>query len=169
MGVYPTLLDKEIIMLMYEAGMRKVKLAIESGSERVLKEVMHRNFNLGSIKEIVKECHKYNMHVSGSFVIGMIGETKEEIVETLDFSTAVGLDGVAFETAVPLPGTDFYYEAVEKGYLPASYSFRNAVMADKSILNIPKGSPDFVMHPDELAKMIERKERDFSALRNSSS
>jgi len=164
LGVYPPILDKEIIRLMFEAGAREIKLSIESGSKRVLKYIMHRNIDLDSIKEIVKECHKYGMKVYGSFVLGMIGETKQEIFQTLNFPNKIKLDGASFYIALPIPGSDFYNEALTKGYLSKPYNFRNLVMSDLSILRIPESSPDFSISTEELRDLIVRKQNDFSKI-----
>jgi magnesium-protoporphyrin IX monomethyl ester (oxidative) cyclase len=164
LGVYPPILDKEIIRLMFESGAHKIKLAIESGSKRVLKNIMHRDIDPEKIKEIVNECHKYGMQVYGSFVLGMIGETKQEIFQTLNFPNKVRLDGANFQVAVPFPGTNFYNEALVKGYLPKQYNFRNLVMSDSSILKIPESSPEFAISPEELRDLIARKEKDFTKI-----
>ncbi|HNX82419.1 MAG TPA: radical SAM protein [Candidatus Omnitrophota bacterium] len=157
LGIYPHVLDKEVIRRMVNAGVRDVRLSIESGSKRVLKEIMHRDLDLDRIPMIIGELHRYGINVSGQFVVGMIGETKKEFFESLNFPVIAKLDSATFERAFPLPGTDFFNEARKKGYLPKPNNFRRTFISQASILRIPKGSPDYCLSSVEQEMYIRKR------------
>jgi anaerobic magnesium-protoporphyrin IX monomethyl ester cyclase len=52
-----------------------------------------------------------------TFCVGLPGETKQTVQNTIDFVRSVEPDSVQFSFAVPFPGTAFYRDAVEKGWL----------------------------------------------------
>jgi radical SAM superfamily enzyme YgiQ (UPF0313 family) len=141
---------------MAQAGARTIKISIESGSQRVLSDIMHRNFDLMSADKIVKECHRRNLSVEGVFIVGLIGEKKQEILETFAFAEKLKLDNAVFYAATPFPGTSFYDMAVKRGYVSATSYFRDAFITDTSILRIPRSSPDFALAPQALSSLIKK-------------
>ena len=126
LGFYPPLFDEETIRLMASAGASRFKLSIESASGRVLRDLMGRDGYIKDIRRVVGWGKKYGLRVDGSFVVGMPGETEEELARTLKFSSEVGLDSSSFQIATPLPGTDLFMELQAKGILPKNYNFRKA-------------------------------------------
>lgn len=154
LGFHINSLDKEIIALLADSGISSVTLPIESTSERVLKEVMRKNVDLAKVKNIIKECHQYNLPVIGSFVVGMVGESKEDLLKTMNFAARAGFDRANLFVALPIPGTDFYNECLNKGYLPTNFKLTDMVWSDLSVLRIPKSSPDFAVTPKELQALI---------------
>lgn len=155
-GFRPEILDRDSIRLVSESGAQLIKISIESGSERSRRKIMRRHYSLDFVKKIIKECHSYKLRVNGSFIFGMIGENLNDLFKTLQFIRQSGLDSFAIAFVVPLPGTDFYNEAVEKGYLSISRNFRDVVMDNIYTLKIPRSSPDFIMQPDKLTNLLKR-------------
>ncbi|GAG13210.1 unnamed protein product, partial [marine sediment metagenome] len=55
---------------------------------------------------------------TGYFIIGMLGETKDTIRQTIAFARELALDHYAVSIAAPLPGTELYDTAVARGLIP---------------------------------------------------
>ncbi len=53
----------------------------------------------------------------GYFILGLPGETQETITQTIGFSKKLPLDLALFHIAVPYPGTPFWFEALQEGWL----------------------------------------------------
>ena len=53
----------------------------------------------------------------GDFIIGLPGETKETIRNTVEFAKRIKLDSGQFSVATPLPGTEFYNWCRDKGFI----------------------------------------------------
>lgn len=158
-GLMFNTLDEEMIRLMSESGAYQLTFAIESASERVLREIIHKSVNLKIVKNIVEEAHRYDIGVHGMFVMGFPGEKREEILRTLEFPFRAGFDSVSFFIVNPLPGSELYDACNRKGYLVENYS----AMDFKTVnIRIPEDSPDYVMEPDELIKLIDEKTREFN-------
>ena len=108
-------MDEETFRLMSESGCDGIGVAIESGSERVLKELINKPVKLTNVPNLIKLAHKYNLYVSANFVIGFPGETWEEIRQTLTFAESCGIDYAKIYVAQPLLGTRLYDSAKELG------------------------------------------------------
>ena len=117
-GVALWALDEQLINLMRRAGCYHITIAVESGSPRVLKEIIGKPIDLVRVPNIVKACKKAGMNLSAMFVVGFPGETREEIQQTFDYAMNMGADAVHFFTATPYPGTKLFKECVEKKLIP---------------------------------------------------
>jgi len=152
-GLMIKTLDKKMIKVMAESGAYQVTIAIESGSRRVLKEIIHKPV---PPKEVVKEFvdlfHKYGVQVHGLFVVGFPGEKKKEIIKTLEYPFDVGFESVTYFTANPMPGSELYDICKEKGYLKEN-GYKDFKAAE---IIIPKKSSDYFMSPIELTKLVEK-------------
>ncbi len=158
-GLYFNSLDAELIQIMAEAGAYQLTIAVESASKRVLKDIIHKKVDIDRVKDVIEEVHKYDIDVHGMFIVGFPGEKREEIMATFDFPFKVGFDSVSFFIACPMPGAELYKECEEKGYLSSNYSLLDLKTPN---IHIPKDSPDYVMDPDELEKLVNQKTREFN-------
>ncbi|MBF0382867.1 MAG: B12-binding domain-containing radical SAM protein [Magnetococcales bacterium] len=158
-GLYLDSLDDEIIGLMAESGAYQLTFAVESASKRVLKEIIHKNVPLDRIKSLVDSAHRHDISVHGMFLVGSIGETKEEIMRTMDFPFTVGFDSASFFIVNPLPGSPLYDECLSKGYLGENYS---ALDFKTPNIHIPTTSPDYTIDPSELEALVEQKTNEYN-------
>ena len=110
--------DQEMLHLMGRSGCWMIAWGIESASREIL-----RRARKGTNPEKAERALRWSKAVGiknwGYFMIGLPGETKETIQQTIDFSKRLPLDLALFHIAAPYPGTPFYYEAVEKGWFKA--------------------------------------------------
>lgn len=119
-GVRADSLDKELLTAMKEAGCVRIVVAPESGNQYVVDHIIKKKLNLRKVEEAVSLSKQLGLRVDCFFVIGSIGETKENIRETLAFASKLrklGASYLIFSIATPHYGTDLYEEAREKRYL----------------------------------------------------
>ena len=102
-----TLTDK-MLDLLKRAGCVGVNIAVESGNERVLKEVVLKPVKLHSVAKKVNQIQQADMFVLANFIIGFPGETWAEIRETISFAESCGADYVKIFVALPLKGTKLW-------------------------------------------------------------
>lgn len=117
------LMDRELIRLMKESGCYQITISPESGSERVLKEIIHKPGTKVHSKQVADWCREFDIELEADFVIGFPGETWEEIRQTTNFADELNADAVKFAIATPFPGTELFEVAVRKGCLPADFNF----------------------------------------------
>ena len=118
-GIAPWTLDDELLEAMARSGCYEVNLSIESGSVRVLTEVMGKPNFLAEIPRIVATCKRLGIFVSGYYMIGFPSETMKEVQQTLRAPIRFGFSDAYFNIWFPVPGTRLYREAVEQGVLLA--------------------------------------------------
>ncbi len=113
-GIRMDYLDDEMLELMKEAGQYLITVAVESGTDRVLKK-MRKGTTVDKIRKNIALIRKHGFPVAGFFILGYPTETREEIMQTIRFSKDLGLVRANFFTYLPLPGTDSYHELVSSG------------------------------------------------------
>jgi anaerobic magnesium-protoporphyrin IX monomethyl ester cyclase len=112
-------LTKDALAAMREAGMYRVIAPFESGSNRVLKKVVGKvHSTVEHHHNVIEWVHAAGLELIGMFVIGMPGETRGEIYETLKFAEShPQIDYTVFSIATPMVGTRLMRQVVEQGRL----------------------------------------------------
>ena len=101
--------------LMVEAGCVGINVAIESGNQRVMDEIVLKPVNLETVPPLIRKVHDAGLWVIANFIIGFPGESWDEIRETIEFAEKCGADYVKFFIAVPLKGTKMWDMASDMG------------------------------------------------------
>ena len=79
-------LDTEMVDLMVESGCEYINIAIESGSERVTRDIVLKPLDYEHAKKMVAYARKKGLFVAANFIIGFPTETWTEIRKTIDFA-----------------------------------------------------------------------------------
>ena len=108
--------DIEMFRLMRRAGCYMLSIGGESGNSEILKNIK-KGTNPESIANTVKILRRTGINSLVYFLIGLPGETRDTIRETLDFCKKINPDYVEFYPATPYPGTDFYDIAVKQNII----------------------------------------------------
>lgn len=123
-------LNEEMLELMKKSGCEYINIAIESGVKRVLQEVIHKPIDLEYAKKMVSKMKELKIDITANFIIGFPGETWSEIRQTLKFAEELNADYTKIFIATPLPNTELYQIAKEKGYLRPGFSFNQHLWTD---------------------------------------
>jgi len=110
-------LDREMLEAIRGAGIRQLVLPIESGSDRVLKHVMHKPLKLSIVEQVVRDCRELGIYTYASILIGLPGETKADIEDSLQFLKTTYTNWFSIFCANPLVGSKMFDICVENGYL----------------------------------------------------
>lgn len=127
--------DAEQLKLMKRAGCFMIAWGLESGSEAVLKRA-RKGTTVTRIQEAIRASHAAGIMNWGYFIIGLPGETVETIQETIALSKQIPVDIALFHIATPYPGTPFYYEAVQNGWIDME-RWEDYDMYSHTVLNYP--------------------------------
>ena len=101
-------LDEELIDLMIESGCQYIDIAIESGNERVTRDIVLKPLNFEHAKKTVAYARKKGLFVASNFIIGFPTETWSEIRETIKFAEELNVDYAKFFIALPLRNTELF-------------------------------------------------------------
>ncbi|TMC53422.1 MAG: B12-binding domain-containing radical SAM protein [Chloroflexi bacterium] len=108
-----THVDQALFEQMHRAGCKRIFFGIESGDERVLKE-MKKGITPDQARAAVEACVAAGIKAAGFFMVGYIGETTDSLIRSINFSSSLPLDYVSYTIAYPLPGTGFYDRVRER-------------------------------------------------------
>jgi anaerobic magnesium-protoporphyrin IX monomethyl ester cyclase len=105
---------------MKRAGCIRLRLGVESGSQRIL-DLMKKRINKTQIEKAVKMCKKVGIEAFCFFMLGYPTETEKEMRETIDFAIKLNPDWAMFSITTPYPQTELYRFASELNLINKDY------------------------------------------------
>lgn len=115
------LVDKELLTLMKQAGCKQINFGIESGNERVRKQIIHKgNFSNKDIYKVFKYCKTLKIIIACYFMIGHPTETKKELNDTKNMILNSKIDVLGLSIPTPFPGSVLYEIALKEGIISPS-------------------------------------------------
>lgn len=154
-GVRIDRVDNQMLKLMKKSGCYQLTFGIESGNEYVVNRIIRKGINLKQVKPIVREAKRLGILVHLFFMIGLPGETKKQMNDTLRFAKYLNPDSASFAIATPLPGSKLYDICLEKGYLKENFKFEDTLYRKANI-----NTPDF--STQDLEKLADKMNYNFN-------
>jgi radical SAM superfamily enzyme YgiQ (UPF0313 family) len=108
--------DYETLKAMKEAGCRLLIVGYESGDPQILKNIK-KGATVQRALDFQRDCHKLGLAVHGDFILGLPGETRESIRNTIEFAKQLDCETIQVSVAHAFPGTEFFDYAKEKGFI----------------------------------------------------
>jgi len=143
-GVRADGLDENLLTKMKASGCKKIRIAPESGVQRVVDQIIKKNLDLKKVENAVVLSRKVGIKVGCFFILGLIGETKEDMKATIKYAyklRQLGADSFYFSYATPLYGTELYEQAKRAGLLRDCFS-DEALAATEPLIETPEFTAD---------------------------
>ena len=124
-------LDRKFLELLSHVGVTQLILAVESGSERVLKQVMRKPLKLDIVRRVVNDCRDLGIYTDCNVLIGLPGETQKDIADAREFLKTINADWFRINVATPLAGSEMYEICKERDYFkeaPIQGNFKKAII-----------------------------------------
>jgi anaerobic magnesium-protoporphyrin IX monomethyl ester cyclase len=141
--------DKEMLLLMRKAGLKRIHYGIESGVDAILKRI-NKKITTHEARRAVQLAKEAGLQVMTFFMIGLIDESYEDMKKTVDFAMELKSDYSTFNITVPWPGTQLYKQALESGIIPYDYWLQYAIEPAKDFVIVR-----FIENKVDLKTMIE--------------
>jgi len=141
-GIAVYAINEDIGELLKVAGVTTISLAVESGSDFVLKQIIDKPLRVAAIKPAVEILRKNGISVHAFIVIGLPGELEKHREETMKMLLDVGFDWVKIFLAIPVAGSRLYEICKENGYLLDSDFSR--YVTTKANIRTPEIDPDYI-------------------------
>ncbi len=148
--------DYETLCSLKKGGCRLLCVGFESGNQGIL-DRMHKQLNLSQSKQFVKDAKKAGIMIHGCYLVGLPGETRQTLEETLAFAKELNTDTAQFFPLMVYPGTEAYQWAKDEGYL-LTEDFRNWLTPD-GLHNCVVERPE--LSNDTLVAFCDRARREF--------
>jgi radical SAM superfamily enzyme YgiQ (UPF0313 family) len=104
---------------MKKAGCHTIILGIESFNISSL-EKYGRITSKEKIENLIRKANEIKLNICADFIIGLPGETKRDILQTIKYSKSLDIDYASFNIAAPLPGSVFKKSAIADGRINES-------------------------------------------------
>jgi len=108
--------DIETLHAMKESGLRALCVGFESGNQALLVRIGKGN-TLSRMEDFARNAKSLGVKIHGCFMVGLPGESKATMQETLQFALRLPLDTAQFYPLMVYPGTRAYREAAEAGHI----------------------------------------------------
>jgi radical SAM superfamily enzyme YgiQ (UPF0313 family) len=115
-------IDEEIAKVLDENGCRELLLGAESGSDRILKEIIKKGYAHGTedVRNCARVLSRTRIHGRYNFMCGTPTETKKELHESMDLADWIHKTDknslVNFDAYAPYPGSEAYEEALKTNF-----------------------------------------------------
>jgi hopanoid biosynthesis associated radical SAM protein HpnJ len=104
------------LKVLKDNGLRLLLVGYESGNQRILNNVK-KGIRLDVARRFTREAKALGIAIHGTFILGLPGETRESIEETIRFACEIDPDTIQVSLAAPYPGTALYEEARRNDWL----------------------------------------------------
>src|SRR3989344_6944170 len=158
-------ISPELLALMKKAGCYEIGFGIESGSDRIL-QFIKKATTTDLIRKGIKMTQEAGIDVRGFFMIGFPTETREEIMQTIEFAKQLDVDVAQFMVSTPFPGTEMWEIAKANGtisddwnsftfYAPDKMPFSSNILNGDELLALyKKAYKSFYIRPKFILKQL---------------
>ena len=112
-------------------GCRLFVVGYETGNQQILHNIK-KGMLVDVARKFTKDCHELGIKIHGTFILGLPGESKETIQETIRFAKDINPHTIQISLAAPYPGTFLYKQAKENGW----FDTNNADLVDDNGMQI---------------------------------
>ena len=96
---------RETLKVLRDNGLRLLLVGYEMRQPADPAQHQEGHADRGRAKRFTKDCHELGITIHGTFILGLPGETKETIEETIRFATEINPHTIQVSLAAPYPGT----------------------------------------------------------------
>ncbi len=119
-------MPRETLKVMKDGGLRLLLVGYESGNQQILHNIK-KGMRIEVAERFTKDCHELGIVIHGTFILGLPGETKQTIEETMAFARRINPHTIQVSLAAPYPGTFLFKQAIENGW----FDEKNAELLDE--------------------------------------
>ncbi len=110
---------RDTLKVLRDNGLRLLLVGYESGNQQILHNIK-KGMRIEVAREFTRNCHELGIKIHGTFILGLPGETRETIEETIRFATEINPHTLQVSLAAPYPGTFLHRQATENGWFDAA-------------------------------------------------
>ena len=129
-------LDEATVALMARSGCIGIKFGVESAAEEVLRHI-GKPVDPEQVRKVVSWAAAHGIRTHATYTFGLLGETRRTMETTLEYAIKLNTDSVQFSIATPYPGTKFYEQLKQEGWLK-SFDWQNYDGSVSCVVDYPQ-------------------------------
>ncbi len=106
---------RKTLEIMKANGLRLLLVGYESGNQQILINIK-KGLRTEVARQFTKDCHELGIVIHGTFILGLPGETRETMQETMNYAMELNPHTIQVSLAAPYPGTFLYKQATDNGW-----------------------------------------------------
>lgn len=118
--ISPQSMDEKLFAAFKKANFYKINIGLESGSERIRREVLKRDYSNEDFLNVISMARRHGLKIYVYNMIGLPGESFSDHMETVLLNRQCQPDGHFTGIFFPYPGTELYDTCVKQGLLKGS-------------------------------------------------
>jgi radical SAM superfamily enzyme YgiQ (UPF0313 family) len=112
---------RKTLEVLRDNGLHLLLVGYESGNQKILHNIK-KGILVDVARRFTKDCHELGIMIHGTFIMGLPGETKETIEETIRYATEINPHTIQVSLAAPYPGTFLFNQATKNGWLDDAHA-----------------------------------------------
>jgi radical SAM superfamily enzyme YgiQ (UPF0313 family) len=104
------------LKILKDNGLRLLVVGYESSNQKILHNIK-KGMRVEVARRFAKDCRELGIRTHGTFILGLPGETRETIEETIRFAIEVNPHTIQVSLAAPYPGTFLHRQALANNWL----------------------------------------------------
>ena len=112
---------RRTLEVLKDNGLRLLLVGYESGNQQILNNIK-KGTRVDVARRFTQDCHDLGITIHGTFIVGLPGETRETLKETIRFAIDINPHTMQVSLAAPYPGTELFRQAVENSWLDRDHA-----------------------------------------------
>lgn len=148
---HANLVNGEIIDLLKSINVIQIAYGFESGSERILDFLKKGAVTVERNRHAAELTNAAGIGVGGQFMIGCLGETEDDLRQTIRFIEETPMSHVHISVTTPMPGTELWEICRDKGFVAEDMDWRILDFGNPDNMDLIYCNGQFVTHERFLA------------------
>jgi hopanoid biosynthesis associated radical SAM protein HpnJ len=106
----------ESLKVFRDNGLRLLLVGYETGNQEILNNI-RKGTRIDVARRFTEDCHRLGITIHGTFIVGLPGENRETLENTIRFAREINPHTIQVSLAAPYPGTELYRQALTGGWL----------------------------------------------------
>jgi hopanoid biosynthesis associated radical SAM protein HpnJ len=141
----------DTLKILKDNGLRLLLVGFESGNQDILNGIK-KGIRVTRARQFAEDCRKLGIVVHGTFIVGLPGETKQTIEQTMQYAREINPNTIQVSIAAPYPGTALFEQAAREGWLPMDGG--KHLVDDRGVQSSVLGYPD--LSRDDISDAVGR-------------
>ena len=120
---------QEFVDCLVRNNIKDIHFALESGSARILREVMHKPITLERADEVLAMFRGTDIFVKVALLVGFPDETVADIDDALAYLRQAEFHWATISSLIPISGSEVHHQIVEEKGIPYNMDTANVFMA----------------------------------------
>lgn len=145
--------NKELLKKMKLAGCEAIWFGCESGSQKIL-DYLNKDITTSQIERTFKCCKEEGITTGAAFIVGIPGETKEDVFKTLELAKKIKADHIWPRIFIGTPKSKIYDEIIKKKYYRPGYEWQGYVAVETKEFSVEDTAKYQKMLDKEFTKIM---------------